>query len=177
MKTALRLSIACLIVTGLVAFLPKPLVFADPEPSISLNVQNAGPRTVEDTTERSVARDYAAAWKAMEQALDQNRTDLLGPNFTGTANDKLTASILQQRKSGLHQQHRGQRTQRRSCVLFPRRLGHGTARHRTSPIAAYGWEQCYPLRRRHVALCRPADRRGKLLEGASAGSRPRFLTN
>ena len=103
MKTVLRLSIACLIVTGLVAFLPKQLVFADPEPSISLNVQNAGPRTVEDTTERSVARHYAAAWKAMEQALDQNRTDLLGPNFTGTANDKLTASILQQRKSGLHQ--------------------------------------------------------------------------
>ncbi len=103
MKTVLRLGLACLLVTGLVAFLPQPLVFADPQPSISLNIQNAGPRTVEETTERSVARDYAAAWKAMAQALDQNRTDLLGSNFTGTANDKLTASILEQRKSGLHQ--------------------------------------------------------------------------
>jgi len=103
MKTVLRLSLACLFVSGLVAFVSKSSVFAESQPSFSLNVQSAGPRTVEDTTERSVARDYAAAWKAMTQALDQNRTDVLGLNFTGTANDKLTESISEQRKSGLHQ--------------------------------------------------------------------------
>lgn len=103
MKIFLRLSIAGLIVTTVVAFLPHHLVFADSPGAISLNVQNAGPRAVEDTTQRSVARDYAAAWKAMTEALDQNRTDVLGLNFTGTANDKLTASILEQRQSGLHQ--------------------------------------------------------------------------
>jgi hypothetical protein len=102
MKTVPRLSI-CLIIIVLVAFAPKQLVFADSQPSISLNVQNAGPREVEDSTQRSVARDYAAAWKAMTEALDQNRTDLLALSFTGTANDKLTSSILEQRKSGLHQ--------------------------------------------------------------------------
>lgn len=104
MKTVLRLGLACLTLFSLVAFLPKALVFADPKPSISLNIQNAGPRAVEDTTERSVARDYTAAWKVMTQALDQNRTDILSSNFTGTANDKLVASISEQRKSGLHQQ-------------------------------------------------------------------------
>ncbi len=62
-------------------------------PPSRVNVQNAGPRAVEDTTQRSVARDYAAAWKAMAEALDQNRTDVLALNFTGTANDKLTATI------------------------------------------------------------------------------------
>lgn len=103
MKTALRLGLACLTIAGLVAFLPRVLVFAEPQPSISIKVQNAGPRTVEDTTQRSVARDYAAAWRAMTEALDQNRTDVLAINFTGTASDKLSASILQQRKSGLHQ--------------------------------------------------------------------------
>lgn len=102
MNTVLRLSVACLIVYGL-AFLPKQLVLADSQPAISVNVQNAGPRAVEDTTQRSVTRDYTAAWKAMVEALDQNRTDVLAQNFTGTANDKLTASVLEQRKSGLHQ--------------------------------------------------------------------------
>jgi len=72
-------------------------------PQISLSVANAGPRQVEDTTERSVARDYAAAWQAMADALDQNRADLLAANFVGTADEKLTAGIDQQRKTGLHQ--------------------------------------------------------------------------
>lgn len=102
MKAVMRLGFACLFISGL-AFIPKQSVFADSQPSFSLSVQNAGPRSVEDTTQRSVARDYAAAWKAMTAALDQNRTDILAANFTGTASDKLIASVLEQRKSGLHQ--------------------------------------------------------------------------
>ena len=39
----------------------------------------------------------------MTEALDQNRADLLSANFIGTANDKLTATIQQQTKAGLHQ--------------------------------------------------------------------------
>lgn len=78
-------------------------VLASAMPSVSLNVQQAQPRQVEDTTERAVARDYAAAWQAMSQALDQNRTDLLAASFIGTANEKLTAGIGEQRKTGLHQ--------------------------------------------------------------------------
>ena len=78
-------------------------VLAATTPSVSLNVEHAGPRAVEDTTQKAVARDYAAAWQAMSEALDQNRADLLATNFIGAANDKLTASIDQQRKTGLHQ--------------------------------------------------------------------------
>ncbi len=50
-----------------------------------------------------MARDYAAAWQTMAEALDQNRTDLLAANFIGTAGDKLTAGIQAQRKTDLHQ--------------------------------------------------------------------------
>jgi hypothetical protein len=78
-------------------------VLAATAPSVSLSAAQAGPRQVEDTTQKSVARDYAAAWQAMAAALDQNRADLLGANFVGTANEKLTAGIDQQRKTGLHQ--------------------------------------------------------------------------
>jgi hypothetical protein len=59
---------------------------------------------VEDTTERAVSRDYAAAWQVMVDALKQNRTDILAANFIGNANDKLTAAIEDQRKNGLHQE-------------------------------------------------------------------------
>jgi len=79
-------------------------VFADSTASMSLNVQNAAPREVEDTTQRAVARDYAAAWQAMTKALEQNRTNLLETNFIGTANEKLASTIVEQRKNGLHQQ-------------------------------------------------------------------------
>ncbi len=40
---------------------------------------------------------------AMADALNQNRADLLSANFIGTANDKLTATVCEQGKAGLHQ--------------------------------------------------------------------------
>jgi hypothetical protein len=72
-------------------------------PAISLNVANAAPREVEDTTQKAVTRDYATAWESMAEALDQNSVDVLAANFIGTANDKLTATVEEQRNSGLHQ--------------------------------------------------------------------------
>jgi hypothetical protein len=80
-------------------------VSAASSPEVSFNTQNAAPRQVEDSTQKSVARDYAAAWQSMADALDQNRTDLLSANFIGTAGDKLTETIKQQQKVGLHQRY------------------------------------------------------------------------
>ena len=104
MKTLSRLSLVFVIAVGTLTLLPGHLTFAAIEPSFSLNVKNAGPRQVEDTTERAVARDYAAAWQAMTKALAENRSDILGTNFIGNANEKLVATIEAQRKNGLHQQ-------------------------------------------------------------------------
>jgi hypothetical protein len=104
MKTLSRLSLVFVMAVGAFALLPGYLTHAASEPSFALNVQNAGPRQVEDTTERAVARDYAAAWQAMTKALAENRSDILGANFIGNANEKLVATIEDQRKNGLHQQ-------------------------------------------------------------------------
>jgi hypothetical protein len=98
-----RILLGLAVVAVAIFVFPTQRTYADEQPTMSLNVQNAAPRKVEDTTERSVARDYAAAWKAMSEALDQNRSDILGSNFVGTANDKLTAAVAEQRKSGLRQ--------------------------------------------------------------------------
>ena len=78
-------------------------VQASSAPSVSLNASQSAPRQVEDTTQRAVARDYAAAWQAMSDALEQNRPDLLATNFIGTADEKLSAGINAQRKNGLHE--------------------------------------------------------------------------
>jgi hypothetical protein len=78
-------------------------VLAASTPSIAINVEHAAPREIEETTQKAVARDYATAWQAMTEALEQNRADLLSANFIGTANEKLAATIQEQNKSGLHQ--------------------------------------------------------------------------
>ena len=78
-------------------------VFAASAPSIAINTEHAAPREIEDTTQKALARDYATAWQTMTEALDQNRADVLSANFIGTAGDKLTATIQEQAKSGLHQ--------------------------------------------------------------------------
>jgi hypothetical protein len=79
------------------------LASAATAPSISINVEKSVPRQVEETTAKSVSRDYNAAWQAMTQALDQSRKDLLAAGFVGTAQEKLATQVEQQQKSGLHE--------------------------------------------------------------------------
>jgi hypothetical protein len=70
-------------------------------PKVELNVQNASPREVEETTRAAVAREYANAWKAMSTALADNTTDGLAATFVGAAKDTLTQRVAQQKESGL----------------------------------------------------------------------------
>ena len=70
-------------------------------PSVELNASAAQPRQVEDVTEKAITRDYANAWKIMETALNENRTDQLGGGFAGIAQDKLEKRVEDQRASNL----------------------------------------------------------------------------
>lgn len=104
MKRAIRPFLLAAILSGLMFLLrDNGTVFAANAPAITMDVQNAVPRQVEDTTEKAVARDYSAAWQAMTEALDKNRANLLAANFVGAAADKLTATVKQQQQTGLHQ--------------------------------------------------------------------------
>jgi hypothetical protein len=99
-SVALAISAAWIVATNHAA-----IVLAANTPTINLNVQNAAPRQIEDATQKAVARDYAAAWQTMTDALDQNRTDLLAANFIGTATDKLAETIHEQSQTGLHRRY------------------------------------------------------------------------
>src|ERR1041385_774056 len=77
-------------------------VAADSEvPHVEFNADNIGPRQIEDLTAKSVPRDYGFAWQTMEQALDENRLDLLDGYLTGLAKQDLTARVKSQINSGL----------------------------------------------------------------------------
>jgi len=62
---------------------------------------NVGPRELEDQTQNAIKREYAAAWKNMAEALQQNRTDLVDQNFVGAERDQLRRQIDQQKKNGM----------------------------------------------------------------------------
>jgi hypothetical protein len=70
-------------------------------PTVELNASAAQPRQVEDVTEKAITRDYANAWKIMETALNENRTDQLGGGFAGIAQDKLAKRVEGQKASNL----------------------------------------------------------------------------
>jgi len=73
---------------------------------LKLNAEGAGPRELEDVTRNAIARDYAAAWSTLAQALDQNNPDLLNAHFTGFARDNFGDRIADQRRSGVHTRYR-----------------------------------------------------------------------
>jgi hypothetical protein len=60
-----------------------------------------GPRPLQEETSKAVIRDYLQSWKTSSAALEQNRADLLDPEFVGSAKDKLTETIRQQVASGI----------------------------------------------------------------------------
>lgn len=76
---------------------------AGQEPSVRVEPpQLDGSRMVEQQTQTSVVRDYLQSWKRLDSAFDQNQAALLKEDFVGTALDKLSSTIDQQTKLGIH---------------------------------------------------------------------------
>ena len=93
-----RLRVIC----ALAAILAFSLTsFAAPAPSVQFDISHIGPRQMEEITGRNIPRDWGRTWQTMAIAFDQNRPDLLGHYFTGFAQQKLSAAVAAQRKSGL----------------------------------------------------------------------------
>jgi hypothetical protein len=78
-------------------------VFADTPDTIQvrLDASHIQPRPLEQLTGQAIVKKYSAAWKNMEQALKENRPDLLDESFVGYAHDKLLSQVKEQEKSGL----------------------------------------------------------------------------
>jgi hypothetical protein len=72
-----------------------------PDTQMHLEVSKAGPRQVEDLTERGILRDYRLAWKSLTQAFETNAIDPLEGPFAGEAKRTLRQTVLSQQHSGL----------------------------------------------------------------------------
>ncbi len=102
-RAASRLRSAALglaLVLGLIS-VPMKTQAAPPAPLQSFDSAGVSPRPVEDTTSVSIQRDYAHAWKSLVSALEENRTELLNENFTGTARQQWQDAIYTQKQNGL----------------------------------------------------------------------------
>jgi hypothetical protein len=94
------LSIVCSLFAALLALgSDQPGVRVEPTDSV-------GPRPLEKQTETAVIRDYLQAWRSMSGAFEQNRADLLDPDFIGIAKEKLSETIREQAKLGIHTRYR-----------------------------------------------------------------------
>ncbi len=78
---------------------------APPLPAVQLTADRTAGRPVEDLTKKSVARDYARAWRTMAEALEQNRAGILENDFVGIAQEKLASAVEEQAKAGLHRRY------------------------------------------------------------------------
>jgi hypothetical protein len=97
--TAAKACSATLIATALLAAVLLP---ASTEPNVRVAPMNSvGPRPVEEQTQSSVIRDYLLGWATMNDALSQNRADVLDTVFVGNAKDKLAQTVEQQQKLGI----------------------------------------------------------------------------
>jgi len=88
---------------GLVLLLPA--LAADTAVQVQLDVKKAGPRTIENLTERGILRDYRRAWLSMSQALEANTLDPLEGPFAGDAKQWIKDTVLSQQRSGLNQKY------------------------------------------------------------------------
>jgi hypothetical protein len=99
MRTPTRISIL-LLIAG--AILVTVFLSGSTEPTVRVApMDSVGPREVEDQTRSSVIRDYLQGWKMMDEALGQNRADLLDSTFVGKAREKLATTIQEQQKIGI----------------------------------------------------------------------------
>ena len=96
----LSLGLALLISGGL-PLLSRAFAADEDGPKVQLSVSNSQPRDVEETTTKSITREYTTAWKTLADALANNRPDRIGASFVGTAEDQLRQQIAEQKKNGL----------------------------------------------------------------------------
>ncbi len=61
-----------------------------------------GPQPLQEQTGTAAIRDYLQSWKSLRAAVEQNRADLLDPDFVGTARDQLARTIQEQAALGIH---------------------------------------------------------------------------
>lgn len=91
---------AWLTIAGALLALSATALCAD-SPQVTLDSSKAGPRAIENLTERAMLRDYRFAWANLALALESNSTAPLNDLFAGNASSLLNETVQAQRSAGL----------------------------------------------------------------------------
>jgi hypothetical protein len=78
---------------------------ADATVRVQFDIGKAGPRAVENLTERGILRDYRFAWISLALAVESNTLDPLEGPFSGEAKQWLRQTVVNQQQSGLSQKY------------------------------------------------------------------------
>jgi hypothetical protein len=78
------------------------LAVAQSSPQVHLDADGLAPRSIEELTGTTIVHHYAQAWSDLASALDSNRTNGIGEEFTGFAKDRLEQRIEDQQQTGVH---------------------------------------------------------------------------
>src|ERR1700738_5028596 len=90
-----------LIASGCGPLLQNAFAAASDTIQVRLDASGIQPRPLEQMTGQSIVKMYSSAWKNMESALAENRSDLIDESFVGYAHDKLLSQVKAQQKNGL----------------------------------------------------------------------------
>jgi hypothetical protein len=71
-------------------------------PQVRLNADGLAPRSIEDLTGTTIAKNYAKAWHDLASALASSRSAEIGEEFTGFAKDRLVKRIGDQQQTDVH---------------------------------------------------------------------------
>lgn len=102
LKFALRESFARLLAAASVVLAACTLTFSQSLPQVHLDADGLKPRSIEELTGTTIARNYALAWRDLAGALESSRAGSLGDELIGVAKDRLTRRIAQQMQAGVH---------------------------------------------------------------------------
>ena len=98
--TVLLLGFA-LVFSAILPMLVRVLAADTDSVQVQLNFTKAAPRQLEDSTQTSITRGYANAWKVFEESVGDNRIDKLDQSFVGVARDTIAEQVAAQQKSGM----------------------------------------------------------------------------
>jgi hypothetical protein len=102
------LAVCAVILLGAALVFPDAGIAADSSPTIEMQSNHVGPRTLEPLTENRIVRDYRFAWESLAQALESNSISPLNGPFEGDASARLHETVTNQRRSGLSSHYRNQ---------------------------------------------------------------------
>jgi hypothetical protein len=121
-----------------------------------------GSRPLQQQTAQAVVRDYLEAWQSLHAAFAHNQPDLLGRDFTGTAQTQLTKAIHKQSALGLHTAYNDQAHSIQIVFYSPDGLSLQMIDTVTYTQQVFAGDQSIarrPMKARYVVVMTPAERR------------------